>query len=335
MKRIAFLDNTYPRAYQSDSIGREALGGTESSIIRTAQILSQNHQVMVAQKSRTEPLQESKTLSFAPKTALDEFQPDVIVVLRKYPLLRRLRQQFPHAKLCLWLHTYKPLEFGFKRLGLIKTQTTVICNSQTHAQHIDQRLHKGWTKLVFGLTNKVPITYCYNPIPQPQTLQTKRNLNQLVYLSSPNKGLPQVLKCFEYLQKHLPELKLLIANPGYKNHQQAQSVANIEWLGSLPHEQMMQILAESLCVFYPQNTFAETFGLIYAEANSYGTPVLAHDIGAAKEILHSNNPLVDVTDYQQVLSVIKNWQKTFPQVAYKQQFATDSILQQWQAALGL
>ncbi|MCB1585949.1 MAG: glycosyltransferase, partial [Xanthomonadales bacterium] len=121
------------------------------------------------------------------------------------------------------------------------------------------------------------------------------------------------------------------ANPGYKILENLQENRNIIVLGSLPYPQMMQHVAESLCIFYPQNSFAETFGLIYAEANALGTPVLAHDIGSAREILHSNNNLIDATNSQQIINTLKSWQNDLPKVEYNENFNEKSIFQQWDA----
>jgi glycosyltransferase involved in cell wall biosynthesis len=333
-KTIVFLDNTYPKPYQVDSIGKQALGGTEASIIRTAIILSAVYKVFVVQKFRDDTLKENDDLSFLPKSKMNLLDPDFIVVLRKYPLLKILRSQFPKAKLLLWIHTYKNTEYVFKRRGLAKTNTTVICNSDTHRRHTESLLNSGLLDNLASLISaKTKVAYCYNPIPKPKAYRIGRDSNKLLFFSSPNKGLEQILKCFEYVNKKLPDLQLYIANPGYKQTQEISNNKNITILGSLPHDQMMQQLASSLCVFYPQDSFAETFGLIYAEANSYGTPVVAHDIGSAREILDENNELCDANDFEAIYQQVKLWQTNFPKVQFKQNFSDQNILKQWQQVL--
>jgi glycosyltransferase involved in cell wall biosynthesis len=126
---------------------------------------------------------------------------------------------------------------------------------------------------------------------------------------------------------------LYIANPGYKSGHAKETHANVIILGSLPHHKMMQHVCESLCIFYPQDSFAETFGLIYAEANAYQTAVLAHDIGSAREILHPNNPLIDANNKQLIVDTIKAWQKHYPKINYNNKFSDTTILSQWQKLL--
>jgi glycosyltransferase involved in cell wall biosynthesis len=47
-------------------------------------------------------------------------------------------------------------------------------------------------------------------------------------------------------------------------------------------------------LFLPNFSVPETFGLVLAESNSVGTPVLAHPIGAAPEVLGNTEQLVPV-----------------------------------------
>ncbi len=194
---------------------------------------------------------------------------------------------------------------------------------------------------IFGRTYnlfkpKISIKTCYNPIPvelanyAPQ----HRDINKLLFLSAPNKGLDQVLKTFQQINRQLKDLQLYIANPGYRDNR-LEELAHVHYLGALPAEQVKQHLATSLCVFYPQNSFAETFGLIYAEANALGTPVMAHDIGAAREILHPNNVLINAEDNYQITKTLAEWQKELPAVSYREEFDEPAVYQQWAVALNL
>jgi glycosyltransferase involved in cell wall biosynthesis len=68
----------------------------------------------------------------------------------------------------------------------------------------------------------------------------------------------------------------------------------VQWLGTLTPAQTLEQAASALCVFMPNFVLPETFGLVFAEANAVGTPVLAHDCGAAREVLHAANPVLAV-----------------------------------------
>ena len=92
---------------------------------------------------------------------------------------------------------------------------------------------------------------------------------------------------------------------------------------------MMQHVRESLCIFYPQESFSETFGLIYAEANAHETAIIASDIGAAREIMSDNNQPIDVSDTKVIIKTLKMWQKNYPNIAYDNKFSRENIRNQW------
>lgn len=314
------------------------MGGTESSILRTAEILqNQGHDVAICQHSRKEnAVQNHITFHSQTSSQADTF--DHVVVLRKLPQLIKYQKQFPTARFYLWLHTYKNREFALKRLIKTPKPFTVIGNSLTHQEHLDQCLHGGWLGRLLNLfrAKKIEVKHAYNPIPKFWAdLQTHdKNMNQIMFISAPNKGLEQVLKYFQILKQSTPDLKLLVANPGYRDDLDEQ-IDGVELLGALPQKALLTKVAHSLCVFYPQTSFAETFGLIYAEANAVGTAVLAHDIGSAREILHPNNELVDGHDIEAITEQVKLWQQELPDVSYRTEFDEAAIYHQWQNNLGL
>ncbi len=338
MVRILFVDTSHPKPYDFDTLAAHATGGTESSLLRTAAILAEHdHQVTIYQQSRTQTFEQHNIKFIGPKQLTTIDAPDHVVILRKFPQILVFQKHFPQAQFHLWIHTYKNWEYGLKRGISLAKPWQLITNSNTHAKHCNKILNKGLLGRFYNLFKApVAIKTCYNPIPaelatyEPQ----HRDLNKLLFLSAPNKGLKQVLKTFQQINRHLKDLNLYIANPGYREDQ-PQDIPNVHYLGALPADQVKQHLATSLCVFYPQDSFAETFGLIYAEANALGTPVMAHDIGAAREILHPNNALVNAEDNYQITKTLVQWQRQLPEVSYRQEFNTPAIYQQWVDALGL
>jgi len=335
LKTILFLDNTYPEAYQVSTLNEKAIGGTESSVIRTALILSQSYKVIVAQKSRSKSYSENENLIFLPKSKIIKYKPDYIIVLRKYNELKNIHKIFPNAQLYLWIHTYKNYEYVFKKPGLSKLNINIICNSETHKRHTDKLLKlTKLAKLLSFFYKKTPVHFCYNPIEKPVLRPIKRNINKLLFFSSPNKGLDQVIEKFKKIRVELPDLNLYIANPGYKNLNLEKLSDGIINLGSLAHSEMMHHVRESLCIFYPQEIFSETFGLIYAEAHAQETAIIAADIGSAKEIMHENNQPIDVRDIDLIVETIKKWQLNYPTVSYNEKFSNNFIYNQWQKVLG-
>jgi glycosyltransferase involved in cell wall biosynthesis len=121
--------------------------------------------------------------------------------------------------------------------------------------------------------------------------------SKLVFLSSPNKGLSYALTAFQGIRRALPRLRLYVANPGYRQ-MSALELPEVVWLGALPPARAMAHARSALCVFMPNFRIPETFGLVFAEANAVGTPVLTHDCGAAREVLHQANPVLPIKALQ-------------------------------------
>lgn len=335
---ILWCDSSHPTAYNFNNLKEQAIGGTESSLLRLAGLFAtKGHHVTVFQQARQQDQLQNQVNFIGPQHIERLQQIDLIVVLRKDQQLKTWQQRFPKARIFLWLHTTKKWEFVFKRLLKPIQQTTLIGNSITHANHLNQQLHQNiFARLLtaVGIPN-LQVEHGYNPVPKPE-LHTPviRKSNKLIFLSAPNKGLEEVLSHFQQVKAAMPDMQLYIANPGYRKAAEIDQ-AGVHILGALPQANLWQHVAESLCVFYPQTTFAETFGLIYAEANALGTPVLAHDIGAAKEILHPNNPLINCHNNELVIKTLQQWQEKLPTVKYRDEFANQAIYQQWSQLLFL
>lgn len=336
MSHILFVDTSHPKPYNFDDLNAHAMGGTESSLLRTAKILRDNeHKVTVYQQHCAEQYEQNGISFIGPSHLSLISNPDHVVILRKFPQIIVFQQHYPKAKFHLWIHTYKNWEYVLKRGIRLKQPWQLITNSHTHAKHCNKLLNRGVLGRIFNpFKPQINIKTCYNPI--PETLKDypsqERDINKLLFLSAPNKGLKQVLKTFQQINRHLKELQLYVANPGYRDDL-VEDIPNVHFLGALPAEEVKAHITTSLCVFYPQNTFAETFGLIYAEANALGTPVMAHDIGAAKEILHPNNVLINAEDNYQITKTLVQWQREMPSVTYRNEFNDSAVYEQWCKAL--
>ena len=105
--------------------------------------------------------------------------------------------------------------------------------------------------------------------------------------------------------------------------------------GSLPGAELHAHVASALCVFYPQRGFEETFGLVFAEANALGTPVLAHPLGAATEVLAAggSGQVVECTP-ENVLHTIREWRGSGrPVVGGHRNFSLEKIIREWTGLL--
>jgi glycosyltransferase involved in cell wall biosynthesis len=177
---------------------------------------------------------------------------------------------------------------------LCEAEVTIICVSRYHAANIKAILEP------FDHGKQINIVTIYNPVDDELVPDDSPvDPSSVIFFSSPNRGLAFTLDVFQALRRRMPDLKLRVANPGYFKRRPV-AVEGVEWLGSLPHSRVMELVRRSLCTLSANLVIPEPFGLVYAESNAVGTPVLAHNIGAAKEVLVDGEQVMPVTRLKRV-----------------------------------
>ena len=284
MSAIVFFDPVCDRPYDSGTLRRQAMGGTEATVVRVADALD----ALVVQHNRT--------------TASGRYLPPhrdpavtCVVVNRDTRALPTVRQLYPNARVHLWLHDrVQPRSKRARRIAadadiLRGLGVRVICVSDTQRHAVEAALR--W----MGVSDRVPACTIYNPVdddlhPDGSAIDA----GKLVFLSSPNKGLHFTLDAFSAVRRAMPDMRLVVGNPGYKAHD-AACVDGVEYLGPQPQHLIHAEVRTALCTFFPNFVIPETFGLVFAESNALGTPVLTHDCGAALEVLGDPAQVLPVT----------------------------------------
>lgn len=330
---ILFYDPATPSPYTDLSLHHRAIRGTESTVVRIAHALQKDHKVYVAQHCRsTCDNRVREGVNYISFETAHQLSPDVVILLRYHELLEKVAIRFPEAKRFLWLHNLPPTDLYKQRNALLKHQYQIIAVSDFHRRKIERRLGGKWYQRLFYRTDwqtPIPVHTIYNPIDNQLNVDdTLVNPNKLIFSSSPYKGLPLVLKAFTTLRKTFPDYQLFIISPDHLD-QIKNLPPNTHLLGALPPYLLHQHIREAFCVFYPQFERVETFGLVYAEANAIGTPVLAHDFGAAREVLSDPDQLVDGRNSQAIIDKMKAWRKKRPTVRGKEEFRLDNVIQSW------
>jgi len=303
-KHILFLDPSCRTPYSYKTLESEAMGGTEATVVRLAEaVAAKGHEATVIQHNREADVKSPSGVLYTGLSTLDKIKPTHAITLRSPRPMPLIYDRHPKTKQYLWLHDLtNPTDDIFKGKAFyltLDTKPQIVCVSRFHLDQVKGNF-LGVDKQAYEY---IGLKYIHNPIaddlkPRPDV---KRDSNKLVFFSSPHKNIKQVLSLFQHVRQTLPELKLYVANPGYeKTHK--STLDNVVTLGKLKHKDMMQHVAEALCVFMPQHdyTIRETFGIVFAEANALGTPVLAHNMGAAPEVLGSEQ-VIDCRDPRQIL----------------------------------
>lgn len=335
---ILFIDPCCPRPYDPSNIDKPGgVGGTEQTVVTLVEGLGLTglFNVIVEQHNRLETEDYSGPgyeFTYVGKST----KADWVIVLRDPRPLIYARDRFPNAKLYLWSHDLADQNLGicfnagfFEKSGCLAN----ICVSQWHkTQSIE-------TLKVYGYTGQFKHTYIYNPLAEYVTRTNELyDKNKLIWLASPHKGLAQAYEIFKYLIKLNPDFRLYVTNPGYMENVYADNTDVKERtivMGTLPHRQAIQELRTSLCLFYPNTVFPETFGKIMSESNAVGTPVLTHSIGASREVLDTHpEQFIDCREMESVIKRVMKWYEgARPIVRGKPEFKLSKVIESWKRLL--
>ena len=283
MSSTLFYDPVCLQPYDTRTLQQQAMGGTEATVTRIADAL----EALVVQHNRTESYGRYR---------VPEKDPSVtrVIVNRDSRAIRRVRELYPNARTYLWLHDqFKP---GSKRAGWLASTAdlmremavTVLCVSDTQRRNVEAALRTMHSADLRTHTIYNPIEDGLGPDGSPV------DVNKLVFFSSPNKGLKFTLDAFRYLRRRIPQVRLVVGNPGYKIRKSVL-IEGVEYLGPQPQTRMHLEVRTALCTFFPNFVIPETFGLVFAESNAVGTPVLTCDCGSAAEVLGDRSQVLPVT----------------------------------------
>lgn len=278
MKNILIWDTTSNKPYTHDTLRNEALGGTEASVLRLSKALVDvGYYVAIYQsKAETRDLDYVDGITYVGLDSMFK-KPDVVIHLRTAQYVEVLKNVYPDAKHIVWVHDVfgewveqEPFEY-----------TDIVCVSDYHKNNVHTILRQ------YGKTPN-SVTPIYNMLDAMKTGLLKYP-KSAIFLSSPHKGLDQVLQVFKAAKERGILDTLYVLNPGYMETQNVIE-PGVVVLGEQTHGEAMNYLARSSVLLYPQRSWPETQGIIFSEALALGVPTLAYDHGAAREMMPSNNP---------------------------------------------
>jgi glycosyltransferase involved in cell wall biosynthesis len=321
MKSILFFDPVAPRGYTYNTLRSEALGGSEASLLRVAKLLAVDNDVCVYQNA--DPFRGEVRIDGVRHIGQEGLTqiPDIVVHFRTSELMQDMREEMPNTRHIMWAQDF------FARINdvICLEGEEVIVLSEAHKLNLLQACDKFKvaTKAIHVLPNPVEV----DAIRQPKVER------RLGFFSSPHKGLNQVIEHFTALSRAYEGLSMVYANPGYIPSLDAAG-ASITNLGMLRHAKVMEELSKCSILFYPQTVFPETFGIVLAEANAMGVPVLAHDFGAASEVLRQpGNIVTDCNNFATIEQGLVTLLQDKPIVNLDLRFEMKTVADMWRKLL--
>ena len=310
--RIAFVDTRCAFAAGTSNLRRRPLGGTESSMILLAETLAGlGHRVTVAQAGRAAP--DAGAADYVPLPLPGQW--DAIILRDDPAVVPRLSAQGP---VWLWRHDFAKDEAA--ALSGLGPGVPIVGVSAHHAATLRRELPGA------------RVAFVHNPVQvfDPGAVPVDRQ--QLVFAASPHKHRGQALELFADLKRRLPGLRLVLAHPGYKPDGEFRG-AGVTMSGALARPALHRLLKGSLALFHATD-FAETFGLLLAEANALGTPALVPPVGAAPEIVTDPGQIIALDDVDALAARIRHWQQGGrPRPAADPRFAPQRVARGWIALL--
>lgn len=331
---LLFIDMVTPRPYHPGQVA--GCGGTEMTMVTLAEGLAASGEikVVVEQHNRFEG---EDYVGKATYTHLGQCkQAKWVVCLRDPRVMVDARKRFPNSKIYLFSHDLADRNLGLCfRAGSFELSQCIanICVSQWHRTQTIETL-KPW-----GYTGQFKTRFIYNPLDENVTYQkTEYDKNKLIWLASPHKGLARAYEVFKQLVRINPDFRLYVTNPGYMESSYTDDPAIKDRtivLGTIPHAEAIEHLRSSLCLFYPNYVFPETFGKIMAEANAVGTPVITHPLGASHEVLDSHPAQrVNCKDTEEVVKRVLDWHGgARPIVRGRPEFKISAVVNEWKRLL--
>lgn len=320
---IGIVDPCCPAPYGPDIADPRTLGGTEATVLRIVAALGNDVRFRLFQPHR---MPASSGLGAPLDQAFEHSRCDGFVVINSWKVACRLRRFHPHIPISVWLHVHPGRHNRRMGAALAAAEIDIICVSKSHARQVRDFLQPG----------PLPcIGHVWNPIPdglEPDA--TPRDPWRLLFASSPHKGLAEVLERFRAVREEMPDLVLEVADPGYMRWDVGPIPEGVWLRGRLSQDRLVDRMRRALCLFYPQTTFAETFGLVIAEANAVGTPVLAQNgLGANDEVVCGPGQLVDCAKPEILCERIRAWQDRPPPIRTHPEFRLSNVAALWRTRL--
>jgi len=169
---IYFVDIKCKQPYTFSTMAERAIGGTESTLLRVADRLSEDYRVFLVQPCREQEEMNERGISYlsldTARQRAAESPPAHVIVIRKIKVMSDMASWFPEAKLYLWIQDLPVKKYCRYRHQLIKHNVTMICNTHWQRSEAERYLSPDcWYQRLFHPLSRrrlVKMAVIYNVI---------------------------------------------------------------------------------------------------------------------------------------------------------------------------
>ncbi|QQR81169.1 MAG: glycosyltransferase family 4 protein [Deltaproteobacteria bacterium] len=345
------------------------LGGTESAMIFMAKALAKrNHDVHVFTNTDSTEIYDHVTYHPAEDFETQALKSNIDVLIGIRQMLPLLSRRWARLQLYLSpdaydqpaLHsamnvrieaTSQSFDVGLFSLNYVRKYIDgIICVGEWQAQTFTEKFNIPPEHIFVG-SNGVDLDF----FPAPSNLKDRKK--QIVYASTPFRGLDILLKVFPKIKQKVPDASCAILSGmqtyGISDDQDQKEYGDlyiraqqpgVTLYGPLAKRELVKILEESRLMTYP-NTFAETFCIAALEAQAAGLPVVTTDLAGLKERVsdgidgflisgHASETLYQEKFIEYVTTLLTDdslWEKQ-SHAAYQKalSFSYDTLAERWE-----
>ena len=365
-KRILFVDLS-PIKWNYNSIKHHPLGGTEIAMLYITEELSKcnsyNIKILTLHKDNIKINDNMEYDTYSEKN-IKNFKPEIIVTQGNLTdSIINYKINNKNVKIIMWMHHditvsfVKDKFYGYSKSGLIDRY--IFVSKWQQDRFID--IYNLDVSKCFIMNNGVPD----HIITDIELLNKKMNENlvhklkndlkyvnkkrEIIYISSPYRGLLPAYYIFKQIQNFCPDIKFKVFscfnrgsvsdnkdNKNNKDNKEYKPLTkdnlsniltnsfddyyielynllidneNIEFYGSVTQDELFKHMKTAMVLFYP-NTYAETFCTSIIESMMYGCNVITSNLGAIPEASSGFSTLLD-TKLDKVLDINYDTQDAF------------------------
>lgn len=329
-KKILFIDLSFWDYY---TIQKSPLGGTQSAIYYMSIELSNIYNICVMTKN-TDNIDVNQNLKYQNfnYNNLNNFNPDIIIcqgIINN--IIFEYKNTYKNIQLILWQQHDINIKF-------VKNEFDKIIKSNLN-QYIDKYIFVSkWQRdrfIQYYNIDHNKVFVFQNGIDKKilddcSTINIHNKKKELIYVSSPYRGLLPAYFIFDEIKNFIPDIKLkvfscfkrdIINSTGSNNTQNTSQYncltyndlekfddnynkyyinlykllinnPNVEFYGSVPQNVLFKHMKDSMIFFYP-NTYPETCCSSIIEAMAHKCNVITSDLGALRETSNGFSKLFD------------------------------------------